>query len=152
MELNPSPTQTEVLLMSQLVRSRTPTPPLGNPQTPRPLSPVVPRTPGASAATPVAASSRARPKARFDSPFVTPKQKGKIIPKTPYPDDVDVEEDSSEEEVASRTEGISFETLVQTKISVPMDFSSAYTVEEQMTSEDGEGEYDEEMGPNVVML
>jgi hypothetical protein len=32
MELSPLPTHTEALIMSQLVRSRTPTPPIGNPQ------------------------------------------------------------------------------------------------------------------------
>lgn len=131
--------------MSQLVRSRTPTPSLGDPQTPRPLSPVVPKTPVASTATPIAPSSKARPKARFSSILVTPKQKRKAIPKTPYPDDVDVEADSSEEEAAPRTEGVSFETPVQAKISVPRAVSSAH-------SEDGEGEDDEEMRPNVVLL
>ena len=76
------------------------------------------------------------------------------MPKTPYPDDVDVDEDDSEdeEEAAPRTEGASFESPVQTEISVLKAFSSAYIAENQETSQDGEGSGDEEMEPNVVLL
>ena len=154
MELTQSPNLTEALIMSQLVRSRTPTPPIGNPQTPPSFSPVVPKTPIASTSTPLATSGRAWPKARFSSPLVTPKQKRKVIPKTPYPDDVDMDEDSSEEEeeAASRTKDASFESPVQAGVSVPKAFVSAYIVEEQEASEDGEGSGDEEMEPNMVLL
>jgi hypothetical protein len=148
MESSQSPTQAEALIMSQLVRSRTPTPPTGNPQTPRPISPVVPKTPIASTSAPPATS-----KLRFSSPLVTPKQKRKVIPKTPYPDDIDVdEEDNSEEEAASPTKGVSFEIPVQAEISVLKTFSSAYIVEEQATSQDGEGSGDEEMAPNIALI
>jgi len=73
------------------------------------------------------------------------------MPKTPYPD-VDVDEDDSEEEGASRTKGVSFESPVQAEISVSKAFSSAYIVEEKETSEDGEGSGDEEMELNIVLL
>ena len=153
MESSQSPNQTEALIMSQLVRSRTPTPPIGNPQTPRLFSPVVPKTPIASTSAPLATSGKAWPKARFSSPLVTPKQKRKVIPKTPYPDDVDMNEDSSEEEeAASRTKAASFESPVQAEMSVPKALSSAYIMEEQGTSEDAEGSGDEEMEPNMVLL
>lgn len=152
MELSQSPTQAEALIMSQLIRSRTPTPPIGNPQTPRPFSPVVPKTPIASASTPLATSGKAWTKARFSSPLVTPKQKRKVIPKTPYPDDIDVDEDTSEEEAVPQTKDVSFESPVQAEISVLKAFSSAYIVEEQGTSQDGEGSGDEEMEPNIVSL
>lgn len=154
MELSQSPNQTEALIMSQLVRSRTPTPPIGHPQTPRSFSPVVPKTPIASTSAPLATGGKTWPKARFSSPLVTPKQKRKVIPKTPYPDDVDVDEDDSEdeEEAAPRTMGAPFESPVQAGISVLKAFSSAYTMEDQETSQDGEGSGDEEMEPNVVLL
>ena len=152
LESSPSPTQAEVLIMSQLVRSRTPTPPIGNPQTARPFSPVVPRTPVASASTPLATVGKAWSKARFSSPLVTPKQKRKAIPKTPYPDDVDVDEDDSEEEVVPWTKDVSFESPVQDEVSVSKALSSAYIVEEKETSEDGEGEGDEEMDLNIVFI
>jgi len=154
MELSQPPTQTEALIMSQLVRSRTPTPPIPieNPQTPRSFSPVVPKTPIASTSTPLATTGKAWPKARFSSPLVTPKQKRKVIPKTPYPDDIDVDEDSSEEEAASPAKSVSFEIPVQADISVLKSYTSAYIVEEQETSQDGEGSGDEEMEPNLVLL
>lgn len=151
MELSQSPTQAEALIMSQLIRSRTPTPPIGNPQTPRPFSPVVPKTPIASTSTPLATSGKAWSKARFSSPLVTPKQKRKVIPKTPYPDDIDVDEDISEEEAVPQTKDVSFESPVQTEISVLQAFSSAY-MEEQETSQDGEGSGDDEMEANIVSL
>lgn len=154
MELSQSPNQTEALIMSQLVRSRTPTPPIGNPQTPHSFSPVVPKTPIASTSAPLAPGGKAWPKARFSSPLVTPKRKRKVIPKTPYPDDVDVDEDDSEdeEEAAPQTKDASFESPVQAEISVLKAFSSTYIMEDQGTSQDGEGSGDEEMEPNVILL
>ncbi len=65
-----------------------------------------------------------------------------------------MDEDSSEEEeeAASRTKDASFESPVQAGVSVPKAFVSAYIVEEQEASEDGEGSGDEEMEPNMVLL
>ena len=76
------------------------------------------------------------------------------MPKTPYPDDVDMDEDSSEEEeeAAPRTKDAPFESPVQAETSVLKAFSSAYIVEEQGTSEDAEGSGDEDMEPNMVLL
>jgi hypothetical protein len=125
---------------------------MGNPQTARPFSPGVPRTPVASTSTPLARVDKAWTKARFSSPLVTPKQKRKTIPKTPYPDDVDVDEDDSEEEVGPWMKGVSFESPVQGEVSASKAFSSAYIVEEKETSEDGEGEGEEEMDLNIVFL
>lgn len=75
------------------------------------------------------------------------------MPKTPYPDDVDLDEDDdSEEEAAPRMKGVSFESPAQAGVSLSRAFSSAYIVEEKETSEDGEGSGDEEMEPNIVLL
>lgn len=84
---------------------------------------------------------------------MTPKQKRKIIPKTPYPDDVDVGEDNSDDEAAPWTRDVSFEeSPVQAGLTVSTSFSSVYVMEGKGTSEDGEGESDEEMESNVVLL
>lgn len=75
------------------------------------------------------------------------------MPKTPYPDDVDLDEDDdSEEEAVPRMKGVPFESPAQAGISLSSAFSSAYIVEEKETSEDGEGSGDEEMEPNIVLL
>jgi len=62
-----------------------------------------------------------------------------------------MDEDNSEEEAAPLTEVAPFESPVQAGIFMLKSFSSAYILEdEQGTSQDGEGERDDEMEPAIV--